>query len=696
MASHRPLVVLLLLLAAALGATIALQWPGPQIQVDPLPPPVHTNSPGRQAPTASVASQASADVTATNPGRIEDQPRQGTGSRLLQAVGPVSDGDAEQGIRARILAPGGRPLRGCSVYLLDNTVGDPRNFGSRRMLASAAEPAGEVVTDESGLVRIGVLHPGPKFVLRAASEEYAELEHGPFVVTADEWLDLGDLTLENGVIVSGRVLQASTGQPIADAEVSLSNPSLSYRMLATPGRERGLLCTTDEQGSFLFTNAPRSRLITLAAEAPGFAYAELPNLRTDPDFANQFEIRLEPGLPLGGRVVDERRVAIAGATIHATLDSGRPLQSAAATSDEDGWFQLPMQRPGSYRLAVSARGYEDRVLLQVEAGVTDLEVVLAGRGKILLRVLGSDGQPVDSYTASLRRNYPGRPQTLIRVPDYPDVTVRPDDVLTGYAQMRNVPAGQFVWVISTADYAKTQSEPFQIRDVNDSLTVEVQLTLGGSLQGVVLGADGNPLAGADVRTRRPRSEVDDASVPEVFRSMLPDTHTEASVPTDAEGRFRLERLSYGQYRLVVAHETHSDATISDLQIDPRKPDLDLGLIRMQAGTAVAGICLVDGRPSGQVEVLLSSAADSGNNSPGADATGTRPNVRLLARTISSQDGRFRLPRPMPAGDYTIEACQLDGAISKFQRVQQLDRTRRPLHIRPGQRQAELVFELSLK
>jgi hypothetical protein len=153
--------------------------------------------------------------------------------------------------------------------------------------------------------------------------------------------------------ISGTVVDARTGRPIADAVVSLRGAS----PLSSPGER-----LTDAKGRFVFRGLAASDYFITVTR---FGYADGGFGRT-PQFANGRSVALTDGqwfsdahvrlwrpAAVGGRVTDERGEPVVGVPVRllALLTVGGRPQLAAGpgtTTDDRGMYRIAGLRPGRY------------------------------------------------------------------------------------------------------------------------------------------------------------------------------------------------------------------------------------------------------------------------------------------------------------------------------------------------------------
>lgn len=668
-----------LLLLAALGAGIylALDHRG-----ESAPPP--TTGPTDTVPQTPEVTQRPPEQQTGETSQPELPIQDRT---VIQVTGPGAD--ADQGVSGRVLLPNGQPAPDVPVYLLQSTTSNPLELYLAHRTGQKILPVAQAATAADGTFALGVLKPGESFDLRVVSDDHPELQHRSIKIRPEEWYDTGDLRLEFGVVVQGRVLDEAAGFPIAGAQVFLNNPSQTYQMLATPGRERGVTTASDAGGYFRFTNAPRGLPVTVGAEAPGYAYAELANQPVRNDGVNEFELRLARGMPIRGIVVDVNGKPVVGANVQAAGQSAKTPQNATTRSNVDGIFELPTLREGPYQLTVTANGYEEAIRKGVMTGESDVKIVLEQRGRVELKVLSARGTPVKNYTVSLKRYFPNNPMGIGKVPEFRDVRINPGDYQGDYASIHNVPTGEFVFQIVEANHAKTLSPPFKMGSDPTPPRVEVTLTTGASITGVVVDDVGQPVRGANVVTDMNGGFAADSDFFNIFRQFLPDKHTVETTTTDANGRFTLRKLAFADYMLRVTHGDFCEAAAQDIKLEHEGEQKDVGQIRLLRGAVVEGTCTRAGNPAAQIKVTIGPPDGA---QPDLDAQG-RPRMFFSATAITDAEGRYRFPRRVPPGTYKIHAAVGAGNDNIFNALIQMKQTERPLVIGAGQQVSVQNFDV---
>src|SRR5262249_20677580 len=99
------------------------------------------------------------------------------------------------------------------------------------------------------------------------------------------------------------------------------------------------------------------------------------------------KIALKPGIVIAGHVTDDAGKPIEGARVF--------TREREAKTDKDGAYRLAGLGPGKLRLVVTAKGRAmDMQDLNVEPNMDPVDFATKPGGKIRIRVLTKDGQPI--------------------------------------------------------------------------------------------------------------------------------------------------------------------------------------------------------------------------------------------------------------------------------------------------------------
>ncbi len=685
------LVPLLVVAALAGGAYFALQSSAPDVAPTP-------STPNTPTATATEPKQDQPQVPQA-PVRAQSAPQDP--QRTAATNGPDSSNpDAPQGVRGRVLLPSGAPAAGVQVWLLESASSNPVAVFLANQAGKVTPPLASVVTGEDGRFQLGLKKPGQAADLRLVSGEYPEVNRPGIKVAEGDWFDAGDVRLDIGIPLTGRVVDSGTKAPIANATVYVASTNQSHQMIATPGRERGIPLLTDAQGQFRCSNAPRLGNVNLIAEAPGYAHTQLLNKSLKAEGGNDFPIELEVGEPIRGVVVDPNGKPIPGAQIRAIGLSAKTPQQERVIAGADGVFEFPTLRRGPYELIATATTHSEKKRTNVMTGETDVMLVMTSRGMVRLKVLAAgSGAPVKAYSLGLKRYFENAPQSIANVPEFNDRRINPGDYEGEWAIVRGLPPGSFRFQVADPQHAKTLSEPFTIVEGGPVVEVEVRLSVGGTIAGTVINDRGEPVAGANVASDFNAGLAADTELFGIFGAMMPEKHTKQTTTTDAQGRFVLRRLAFADYMVRVAHPQYCEGKAINLKIAEEGQTVDAGVIQLALGTVVEGITTVGGVPTGQIKVSLSmpmtpelmKAAQQPNSDPQQQAAAAR--ALFNANVLSDGEGRFRLQKRVPPGTYKVTAAR-HSTDSPFNALIDIRETERMVTIAPGQESISIDFNLT--
>lgn len=287
-----------------------------------------------------------------------------------------------------------------------------------------------------------------------------------------------------------RVTYAEDGQRAAGVSVMVQpmqvpRPDLDVRNLVTSGR-----------GAANFAQVPlglaRVRVLRVGEQEVFVRPGRNPVLH----------FRVQRGMTLVGRVVDEAGAPVPRAMVWLSQRGSQDEGEDVALSDEGGRFYLRAVATGQW---VGARkdGRAPSALRFIEGRPGELLKVdlVLGAGGAGLRgmVLGPDGKPFDGATVSIRPldSIDGlESYARVRLPATgPDGSFETLDLPSGRASVEVRAAGCATWRV------EQQLSEF------DTPSLTVRLVRGGSVAGVIRGLDGEPAAGATVDVRMPSSGV---------------------------------------------------------------------------------------------------------------------------------------------------------------------------------------------
>lgn len=634
---NKTIAVLLLLLAVGAAATFLIVGGGD----DAKPPEL----PSAGAPTPEVTEpEPGATLTAR-----EEEPAQQerTPANAREQVWTDDSGASQaQGIKGQIVDPDGQPIADNIVYLVEGASGNLIEQLKRTQQGAIVPPVARTTTDANGNFSLGVERISSlTYEVRAISNTYVDHIIPNITVTKGRWFDAGVIKLERGGVLQGRVtIKGSSGLPAPNAKVMVKANSLIPTFTPTPEREDGLVAEVDHTGFYRIENAPHGA-VTVAAVAPGYARIEKPGVMVNKHRTNETNFELPPGLSIAGVVRDEEQQPIANVKIEAMAMSTRTPSKNVTRSDRDGKFEIIGLVDGPYLLTAHAKGFVRWQYKPIRAGETDVDIVMERQGAARLRVYDKNNRLLTGrYRVAVKRYFPAHEATGNAMGSnvIEPHAVRPDR--SGVGRVEGLDPGSYMFQVDHDGHARSFSEAFTIAQGQEEPLLDVHLNTGGNIQGLVLGSQGEPLAGVTVETLP--NEYGDNPFTQMFGSVIPTKVTRTKTKTNAKGEYRVSLLNEAVYQLKFTHPDHSDTSIKGLEVVAGEVT-SVTQISMSRGTIVSGVVRVDGAPTAQVKVTVNVMPE-----PGMDR-----NLLTTFEAITDNNGKFTLAKRVPPGRYQAMAAR---------------------------------------
>lgn len=381
-----------------------------------------------------------------------------------------------------------------------------------------------------------------------------------------------ELVLPDGAAVSGRAVLAD-GTPVAGARITASPERPTW-----PPRDGDLAVVARDDGSFRIAGLEPggvrlSATLAVPEEPEGPEGPEEPEqerrgrrplaaeLRDVPPGSADLVLVLRPGARLAGRVVDEQGLPVTSFSVTAFRDSDtRGLGRVSGQfADPGGAFALEDVAPGAWRLEARADGHAVALPPLVTAPAEDVVLVLPRAAVVRGVVLDAQGRAQEGahVVAELRSYRPVTAETDAR----------------GAFALERLPAGE-VRVWASAPPAAPTREVALLLDPGEVVEdLELRLSAGGSVEGVVLRADGSPVAGVGVMgAYRNRGDL--------------------RAVTDASGAFALSGVPAGAVRIVASVDglplSEEVAVVDGAVVRVRLVVPDVQLVRVHGRVRVAG------------------------------------------------------------------------------------------------------------
>ena len=446
-------------------------------------------------------------------------------------------------------------------------------------------------------------------------------------------LDLGDVVLERGLTIAGRVTDDSD-RAVAGAHVSASGRQ---------ARRAVMDGTTDGDGGFVLSGADPGGY-RIGVQAPGFAEAVVNVTAGDAPI----DIGLRRAASVVGTVVDEKGIAVpafgvmALAPLPTVQGPGGFGQMPWVTEGSDGRFAIEDLAPGAWSLTVqSPRSRPAKVAdVKVVAGAaTDVGVVRLAPGASLRgRVTDAAGAPVAG--ASLRAH----PRGSVRLWGVGEGAFTD---ASGAFELSGFEPGRVDLVATHPSFAQAHLDDFEVGS-DAAAEAHLVMTRGGRVEGRVHRRGGRPVEGMSVATSPPGDGT-------------------STVPVGPDGTFRIETVPAGAVTVTLSGETGDleRALLEKREIvvaEGASVAVDFALQEvLVAGTVVRG-----GEPAGGVRISFHGRGPSGGRYgvPAGAVVQAPPGAPLRDAATTRDDGGYELLVGEP-GTYAVSVASADGRASYF-------------------------------
>ncbi len=411
------------------------------------------------------------------------------------------------------------------------------------------------------------------------------------------------------------VVVGKDGRGIAKASVR-ANPPASVRNL-------GGSATTNGQGAFR---------IDRLAEGGYTMEVVLPGVDMWREGEGGLEIALAAGELLDGLRLESNPGE--SALVGRVVDSqGRPVKGAMValfgptvgqwSTGRDGRFRLERLEEGSYRLHISHEDFSPTNLEDVISGRDDLEVVLAGLGRITGRVVRADtGKAIEVFELATRQSeYRALYTDAVRQLAGQTLPFRTED---GRFDLTKVEAGTST-IIALADGLAPGFVTVDAITPGQTIhDVVIRLSPGQSARGIVHDGAGVPIHGAQLF----HGNIDN-------RSRATDSQP-ASV-TGQDGVFSLEGIPEQVISLSVVHPEYAIGVVRLPQPGAGSTPLDITLVK---GATLSGTVLLNGQAPNPLRAMISLDPMTSDT--------------VSESTVVDGQGRYRMEELLP-GEVNLRA-----------------------------------------
>lgn len=520
------------------------------------------------------------------------------------------------------------------------------------------------IADGQGQFTIRGLDSGP-VALRAFAPGLSSAQPTTLEMAIAERVQGVVVAVDSAFSISGLVVEkGDRSRPVAGARIRASSVTRagSYAAAQVSGKNGAFTIDGVQPGAYEILARSDDHVIALSGPKVRIIDADVA------DVANVI-VELDRGATLAGRVEPAQK-----ARIHLQPDGSMRamrdwryrarLATTATDSAESGEFRLSAAPSGTYDVvATGADGSEGRVRVTVDdtggGNRDDLLIALEERGSIAGQVVDEDGQPVASV----------RVKAILDSDDEAPVSLsawrRGPTALTGQDGTFTIvglrPGTHELEVEDDVDVLAWSGETRrQARRSEVAVTIRGRAAVTGvtlvvesrnqRIAGVVRGPDGEPRADVWVTAARTSTgedadhHNDDDKAGQSGRTSsssrtAPLGGAARPVLTDADGRFTVEGLHKGIYRLR-AESAKGTVRGQVLGIEAGRDDVE---IRLQALSTLAGAVTDRGNPVARYVIAIDG-----------------PTPRRTQ--VANRDGRYRLGRLEP-GSYRISVTAISGLAS---------------------------------
>ncbi len=441
------------------------------------------------------------------------------------------------------------PVPNASVSMQESSAGvgfegfRGRSFG--RSIASTR-------TDALGKFTLTNLAEGD-FQIRAEADGYLETTEQISIPLDND--TILTLYLNSGGKITGRVVDAESGQPVMGANVAIP-PASGFGRMSTRFAEGA---RTDSEGRFVLEPVAEGRT-SLSITHNDYSSRTLEDIMIYSGQTHDTgDIALTKGGGIEGMVFDADAEPVEGAVIWATGPSGMQMSS----TNPEGNYQILSLEPGEYTVSLnyapeSTSFFRDMQRSQKTVTVVEDEMVRADfilePGYTLSGTVTYRDEPAEGWRVSYKRSDTG---TLEGEQVSGTKTVGADGTFE-FTEL--APGAYAVYAhrrgnISFAPITPVVEEYVEIVDDHVSVTLEIPES---NISGKVLDrATGQPISGATVSLIKEGTQF---SVEEII---VQRTRTYRRDTTDYTGEFDFNRVDEGTWNLIAQHPNYSYELITE-------------------------------------------------------------------------------------------------------------------------------------
>ncbi len=341
---------------------------------------------------------------------LDDAGREGSPPRRATASTPETDDDPAASVVAatlpvsgRVVDALGRPVAGAEVSAGHGGDRDPWFYPGRQ----APRPPVTTRSDARGEFTLAIEKGPPTFTLTVHARGYAPLRRTGEPLP-DGGRSLGDITLDRGVILAGRVVDAG-GAPVRGAEILRPfPPPADGFVIELPGLDGETVAVSDSDGRFEVASQEVGEWELIATHEAYPAQGLAGRTEHRGDHVTDLLVVLEDGLEIQGRLlgVPEEEQGLLEVSVRAAeLDSPLADERRIAPVGVDGAFVVRgLRAERDYRLHARLaqrewpRSNGRSTPVTVPAGSRGVELVWSTGTTVTLRVADARrGEPLEEF-----------------------------------------------------------------------------------------------------------------------------------------------------------------------------------------------------------------------------------------------------------------------------------------------------------
>ena len=515
-------------------------------------------------------------------------------------------------VTGRIVDERGNPLEGAEVEIVD---------------AERPFPTGlfKAASDASGAFSIRGLSPG-QYQLTARLQGFAPAApSGVLIPEGETRLDAGELTLEAGAAIEGKVTDAR-GRPVEGAEVQVSPDQESTLLFIHQNVEAEPDARSGKDGHFQLSDLEPGRRYSIAVHHPDYPSETVPGVEAPT--AEPIVVELQPARTLSGRVVGPDGEPVPEAEIMTVVQTGFGgfSSSTLGRTDAAGEFRGSGLKPGSLDLHVVARGYRETLWkgVQIPQDRDPEPVTITMEPGALLegRAVDQEGNPVAKVRVHIQPKVRPEIWTSRRLFE------RPVTGADGVFRVEDLAPGEYA--VSGLSPELGQSAPADVRLGPGTNRVDLVFERGVEVAGRVVDEEGQPIPSASVQLESSSEGRDVRSVGGF---------------SQADGSFRIPSVRDGEYQLAAKAKGYGMSEPRRLRVaGSRVEGIEVRLSREATGWISGRILGLSAEALSQLRI--DASLDDGE---GWENAVGRPD----------EQGRFRL-LDLRAGPWDVNAHQPNG------------------------------------